>query len=257
MGTMQVHAVADDVFMVSGIASNWTLVREGRDLTLIDAGYPKDLSAVIAAVEHIGGRIEDLRGALITHAHVDHVGSLPQLQEIHRFPLHAHERELPMLRGEAHEQATAADVLSQCWRPRTALWALTLLRAGALTTIRLPQTQAVETGTPLDLPGGPVALACPGHTSGHTIYHLPRAGIVLTGDALITGHPVTSHIGPQLLPALATHDPPGLYDTLGNIAEVDADTLIPGHGPVWRGRLQAAVDEARASAPTVFTRQRS
>ncbi|MGP9844611.1 MBL fold metallo-hydrolase [Brachybacterium sp. 107] len=253
---MQIHAIADDVFMVSGIASNWTLVREGRDLTLIDAGYPKDLGAVIAAVEHIGNRVEDIRGALITHAHVDHVGALPQLQEIHRFPLHAHEHELPMLRGEAHEQATAADVLPQCWRPRTALWTLTLLRAGALSSIRLPQTQAVRTGTALDLPGAPVALACPGHTSGHTIYHLPRAGVVLTGDALITGHPVTSRVGPQLLPALTAHDPVGLYDTLGSIAQIDADTLVPGHGPVWRGRMRAAVAEARASAAPVFTRPR-
>lgn len=30
----------------------------------------------------------------------------------------------------------------------------------------------------------------PGHTSGHCAFHLPDRGVLITGDALITAHPV-------------------------------------------------------------------
>src|SRR5699024_6988472 len=120
MAQLRIQEIATDVFAVEGIASNWTLLREGRDLTLIDAGYPRDLDGVLASIGHLGRRLEDVRGVLITHAHVDHVGSLPALHALHPVPLHAHERELPMLRGRAHEQASPRDVLARCWRPRAA-----------------------------------------------------------------------------------------------------------------------------------------
>lgn len=249
MAQLQIQEVAADVFLVRGIASNWTVVRQGDDLTLIDAGYPQDLDRLLASIEHLGGRIEDIRGVLITHAHVDHVGSLPGIQARHRIPMHAHDRELPMLRGEVHEQASAGDVARRCWRPRTARWALRVARAGGLSTIRLPQTRAVTTGTPLDLPGAPIALAATGHTSGHTVYHLPQAGLVITGDALVTGHQITDRRGPQLLPDFFSHDPVATRDALDVLADLDAEAMIPGHGPFWRGSVRAAVDQARAAAP--------
>ena len=40
----------------------------------------------------------------------------------------------------------------------------------------------------------------------------PRAGVVLTGNALVTGHPASAHRSPQL-PRPA-----------------DADVVLPGHG---------------------------
>ncbi|GAA1489009.1 MBL fold metallo-hydrolase [Brachybacterium sacelli] len=249
MAHRQIQEVASEVFMVEGIASNWTVVREGRDLTLIDAGYPKDLENVLSSLEHLGGRIEDVRGVLITHAHVDHVGSLPGIQAMHPIPMHAHDRELPMLRGEVHEQASARDVVRRCWRPRTARWAFTVARAGGLSTIHLPQARAVSTGTPLDLPGGPIALACSGHTSGHTVYHLPQAGVVVTGDALVTGHQTSARLGPQLIPEFFTHDPATARSTLDVLAELGADAVVPGHGPSWRGPVREAVDRARAAHP--------
>lgn len=243
---MQLQQVTSDVFLARGIASNWVLVRDSRDLTLIDAGYPKDIDGVVASVEQIGHRIEDIRGVLITHAHVDHVGAIPALQRKHPTPTYAGEAELPMLRGERQEQATIWDVVSRCWRPRVARWAVAIARAGAQETVRLPRAQAVQPDSPLDLPGAPVPVACPGHTSGHTAYVLPAAGIVVTGDALITGHPIVKRTGPQLLPAFFSHVPAQMNAGLDALASLDADTVLPGHGPVWRGSLQHAVNGARS-----------
>lgn len=242
---MKLNQVTSDVFLVAGIASNWILARDGRDLTLIDAGYPKDINGVIASVEQLGHQVQDIRGVLITHAHVDHVGAIPALLARHEVAAYAHERELPMLVGERHEQATTWDVVSRCWRPRVAKWAVTIARAGAQTKTHLPKTKALQEDSVLDLPGAPRGVPCPGHTSGHTAYLLADAGIVVTGDALITAHPIAARTGPQLVPAFFSHAPEQLDAGLDALANVEADTVLPGHGPVWRGSLRSAVEAAR------------
>ncbi|MFC6706222.1 MBL fold metallo-hydrolase [Flexivirga alba] len=250
---MKLRQVTTDVFLVEGTASNWVLIRDGQDLTLIDAGYPKDVDGLVASVQQLGHRIEDIRGVLITHAHIDHVGAIPALLQRHQVPTYADEHELPMLRGERHEQANTWDVVSRCWRPRVAKWAITIARAGARTDIRLPETQSLQANSPLDLPGAPRAVPCPGHTSGHTAYVLADAGIVVTGDALITAHPIVARSGPQQLPAFFSHAPAQTDAGLDALARLDVDTVLPGHGPVWRGSIKAAVDKAHDSVSTDFS----
>ncbi len=248
MTPMRLQQVTSDVFLAEGIASNWVIARDGTDLTLIDAGYPGDAAGVVASIEQIGHRIEDVRAVLITHAHIDHVGAIPALLELHRVATYADDRELPTLRGEPHEQATTWDVVSRSWRPRVAKWAITVARAGARTEIHVPETQELPGNSALDLPGGPIPISCPGHTSGHTAYLLPAAGAVVTGDALITGHPIVGTDGPQLLPGFFSHDSAAAVTALDALADIRADTLLPGHGPVWRGTLHDAVATAVARA---------
>jgi len=81
----------------------------------------------------------------------------------------------------------------------------------------------------------------PGHTSGHTAYLLPDAGVLVSGDALVTGHPTTARTGPQRLPAFFDHDPARTAGALDALAPLDADVLLPGHGPAWHGTPEQAV----------------
>ncbi len=76
-----VTQVADDTFHVAGAATNWILLTEGDALTLIDAGYPGDYDDVLTSISTIGFTPEQIAAVLVTHAHVDHVGSLPKLLE--------------------------------------------------------------------------------------------------------------------------------------------------------------------------------
>jgi glyoxylase-like metal-dependent hydrolase (beta-lactamase superfamily II) len=60
------------------------------------------------------------------------------------------------------------------------------------------------------------------HTENDTYLHLPKEGIVLTGDLLFVGcHPY-----------LADGDPLQLLKALGEIGHLDATYFVPGHGPV-------------------------
>ena len=246
---MKITEASDGVYAVESSAVNWTLIVEGDALTLVDAGYPGDHDEVLASIAEIGRRPSDLEAVLVTHAHIDHIGSLPRLLEEHPVPVLLSPIEARHARREYLEQAGTADVVRNLWRPRVLPWALHLMRKGATTDRGVPEATdfgpRAGTGDTIDVPGRPVPVATPGHTSGHTCYVVPRARVLLTGDALVTGHPLSSTTGPQELLGFFHHDRDILGASLDVIAGVDADVIIPGHGPVYRGSPREAVAELR------------
>jgi glyoxylase-like metal-dependent hydrolase (beta-lactamase superfamily II) len=65
----------------------------------------------------------------------------------------------------------------------------------------------------------------PGNTAGDTIVYLPQEKILITGDLL--DHPVPYFFGGL---------PVDFPRTLQTMAELDADTIIPGHGDILRSK---------------------
>ncbi|WP_116244478.1 MBL fold metallo-hydrolase [Nocardiopsis sp. FIRDI 009] len=238
---------ADGVYFVGGAHVNWVILEEGDDLTLIDAGYPGDADAVEGSIRHIGHRPEDVRAVLVTHAHVDHIGSLPRFTARYGTPVYTDPREVAHTAREYIEQATPGAVLSHLWRPGVASWTLHVLRSGGTSREPVRALPFPDEG-PLDLPGRPVPVPTPGHTSGHSCYHLPSVGAVVTGDSLCTGHAISRLTGPQVLPSIFHHDRDRMLAALDTIAGLDADLLLPGHGPLTRTPTAEAVRAARAGA---------
>lgn len=228
----------------TGLAG-WVLVEEGDQVTLVDAGYPGDAERVRESLAIIGRRPEDVAAVLVTHAHVDHIGSLPSLGL--RAPVMMSEEETRHARREYLQQATEADVLRNAWQPRVMAWSLRILPLGATKDVRLEDPVGVPAGQPLDVPGRPVPVPTPGHTDGHMVWHFPSEGCVATGDALVNGHPVTGIHHPHLLPGFFTHDQARAEASLDAIAALDAGWVLPGHGLTWSGPPARAVELARSS----------
>ncbi len=245
MSELEVVAVGSDVFLCRGRDVNWVLLREGTNLTLVDTGYPAYASMVEESVRRIGAAPEDVRGILLTHGHVDHIGGLAHFHRRFRTPVHAHPVEVPLVRRERLEQATPVQVLRNAYRPGVLPWSLRIIRAGAMADVAFAQVLPLSPDTPLDLPGRPLPVLTAGHTSGHTAYLVPSAGAVATGDALCTAHPTSPRVGPQLLALMFQHgdDLAGLDPLEG----LEADVVLPGHGPVHHGPIADAVRAARES----------
>ena len=240
--------VSENVFLAAGTTVNWVLLRDGADLTLIDGGYPGDLAAVEESIRVAGGRPQDVRAILITHAHVDHLGAVNPFHARYGTPVYLDPVEVAHARREYLEQLTPARLTRILWRPGVLPWALRVLRAGATRDVAAPHAQPFPAAGPLDLPGAPVPVPTHGHTSGHTAYHLPSAGVVITGDGLITGHPLSRRDGPQVTSGFFNHDQAQTVAALDALEPLDADIVLPGHGPLYRGPVREAVAAARASA---------
>jgi glyoxylase-like metal-dependent hydrolase (beta-lactamase superfamily II) len=235
-------AVTDTVHFAYTDLVNWTLVTGGGGVMLIDAGYPGHRDDVVASLRQLGFRIDDLRAILLTHAHIDHFGSAIWFAKTHGTPVYCHGAEVGHSKREYLEQVGAADILPHLWQPRFLKWTVALTRMGGLVRDGIPTTQALTEDVAASLPGKPMAIPTPGHTGGHCSYVVD--GVLVSGDALVTGHPVAPRRGPQLLPELFNHDQDGCVRSLAALGMLDADVLLPGHGPVWRGSIREAVQQA-------------
>ena len=237
--------IAADVFCVEGTAVNWVLLRDGTELTLIDAGWSGDSRRVEDSIRALGRHPTDVQAILLTHAHLDHMGAINHFHDRYDTPVFMSSAEVPHARAGHLEQAQPVDILKRGYRPSVLRWSARIVAAGALKPVKIRHAAPYPRAGALDLPGAPVPVACAGHTSGHSAFHLPDKGVLITGDALVTGHPLSPVSGPQLLPPFFAHAPADAEAALQTLAGIDAEVLIPGHGAPWRGTPAAAAEQAR------------
>ncbi|MEU6548140.1 MBL fold metallo-hydrolase [Streptomyces sp. NPDC046859] len=243
-----VRHIADGTYLVHGSNTNWIILTEGDAVTLVDTGYPGDRAALLASLAEVGSAPEAVEAVLITHAHNDHLGSAEHLRAAYGTPVYLHEAEVPHARREFLHQVSVGTVLRNGWRPGVLPWAVHALRSGGTEHVPVASPQAFTRSGPLDLPGRPVPVHTPGHTDGHCAYHLPGAGVVISGDALVTGHPTSRIEGPQLLPDMFHRERARTLASLAAFEDLDGDVLLPGHGPARTGSVRDAALQARERA---------
>ncbi|MFT4043662.1 MAG: MBL fold metallo-hydrolase, partial [Gordonia sp. (in: high G+C Gram-positive bacteria)] len=98
----------------------------------------------------------------------------------------------------------------------------------------------------LDLPGRPQPLAAPGHTDGHSAFLVADGAVLVSGDALVSAHPISPIAGAQLIPDAFTHDRTASRRAVAGFTDLDATTLFPGHGPRAEGSVAEMAEIALA-----------
>ena len=235
---------APGVYFVRGPASNWIILRRESRFTLVDGGYRGDVPLVLSSLREAGLQAENADAVLLTHAHVDHTGAAAHFSRTYGTPVYAAREELPYLRGERKHPVPLRQIAVRSWQPRVFSWVRLVVSTGGIRGPAVPAARAVDAGLLAGLPGTPVAVRTGGHTPGHCAYYLPGHRAVLTGDALVSGHNISRREGPQLLHPLFATDQAAARRALGVLGRLDADLILPGHGPALRMPVAVAAAEA-------------
>lgn len=239
-------SVTERVHMVATPLVNWTLVTDESGVMMIDAGYPGNRDDVLTSLRELGFGPADVRAILLTHAHIDHLGSAIWFAETHGTQVFCHADEVGHARREYLQQASAVDLVTHLWQPRWIKWSVEIVGKGALSRNGIPTVSAFSEVVAEDLPGHPIAIPTPGHTGGHCSYIVD--GVLISGDALVTGHPLVTDSGPQLLPEPFSHSHQDGLRSLAALSLVETDVLIPGHGALWIGPIRKAAEMAARRA---------
>jgi glyoxylase-like metal-dependent hydrolase (beta-lactamase superfamily II) len=228
MGTFE--EITAGVYRISSGRSNSYLL-SGDELTLVDTGMPGEAEEIIENIRKIGRRCEDLNYILITHAHMDHMGSVAALKKASGARVVASKREVEYIEG-----------LSKTW---------TMGREGPAGKVFKGVLFLLETfyfryepvsveipchgGEVIDCFGGIKVISSPGHSPGSLSFYQGEKRIIFTGDAL-SGMPQL-----KLPPRFGCANYREAMASVHKIAELDFDACFFGHGEPLKKEASQAV----------------
>ena len=152
----------------------YVLCEPGR-LILIDAATPGRAGAVWRHLEAMGYPPEAVDEIWLTHADVDHMGSVAALKEGSGAKLVVHAADAPVVDGSADRELGSVPLVGACQKAFN--WSVRHLFGYRPTAV----DRTVQDG---DLLGSWQVVHTPGHTDGSISFFHPERRVILVGDAL-------------------------------------------------------------------------
>jgi glyoxylase-like metal-dependent hydrolase (beta-lactamase superfamily II) len=210
--------VIPNVHLIRDSFVNLYMIGDDNGLTLIDSGFRRNGRKVLAAIAAIGRSPSDLRQILITHCDGDHVGGAAALQQQTGARVCASKLEAEaMADGRSSRAINPSGIIGRLINMMQFMFRFTPTRADAY----------LSEGEVFPVLGGLRVIATPGHTPEHVSFFAPTAGILFTGDSII------SH-GKELVISRGanTWDDARARESVRLQAGLGARIVCPGHGPV-------------------------
>ena len=213
--------------------------------TLIDAGYdcPPAREAWEAGSLVAGCDLSrEVSKIVVTHFHPDHIGAARWLQEVSAAPVFMMEGEIPFAR--------------RLWgSPDGEPFVRLLVRHGMPREMAETAAGAMRSGLPLPeeiLPlragekmpvgdGAARVIHVPGHADHQLVLHDERRRTLYAADHVMLG--ITPNIG--VWPETEAHPLARYLESLDSLRGLEADLVLPGHGPVFHdleGRISELTD---------------
>ena len=157
--------IADGVHRCGTELVNWYLVDDAEGVTVVDCGAPGYWPQLDPSLEAIGRARGDVVAVVLTHGHSDHVGFSERLRAESGTPVFVPEADEEMvLTGQP--QKPERSVLPYLRYPFAYRMLFHLLRNGGARIPKIAEVTTYADGQRLDVPGRPLAIHVPGHTSG-------------------------------------------------------------------------------------------
>jgi len=236
---MKVTATTDHMYQLTHLgAINCYLVREDDGFTLIDTAWPSSqVQAIMREANKLGLPIVRI---LLTHAHIDHVGSLDALHDaLPNAPVAISERDARLLSGDLSLDPSEP----QGKKP------------GGYTCKTKP-TLLLHDG---DRIGSLEVIATPGHTPGHVAFLDTRDRVLVAGDAFQTlgGVAVSGTVKILFpLPALSNWHKGLSLESARKLLALQPSTLAVGHGRMLSHPQQAMESAIRVMEQSQAKEQR-
>jgi glyoxylase-like metal-dependent hydrolase (beta-lactamase superfamily II) len=206
--------VAEGVWLVDDLRSSHVYVLRSNDgAVVVDTSMRGSHDKIEQTLHQAGYTFEDVCAIVITHAHVDHIGSLPELQRLTQASVYAAAGEIPPIEGRA-PLPHPPGIYGQLFRAATSLLRPAPVAVGC--TLRpgpslpfLPDWHVVPT---------------PGHTPDHISLYQAELQLLIAGDAL------ANFGGLRSSPLPFTSDMRTARKSVAQLAGLPLRSIVFGHG---------------------------
>jgi hydroxyacylglutathione hydrolase len=199
------------------------LIETAEALFLVDGGMAGTGHNILKRIASIGRKPEELKFAIVTHAHADHFGGLAVVQAASDCAIICHPSHADTVRRGGGIVSPGLTAFGKIYE---------LIARLTLPTITLPSLSrvvTVEDGTELHTLGLPGSiLYTPGHSSGDLSLVLDD-GSAFVGD-LVQGPRIPRIMPPEF--SIMAVDGPAMFASWRTLLESGARTLYPGHGSI-------------------------
>lgn len=201
--------VMPQVFTFTGlIAGRVYALQDADGLTLVDTSITNAGDKILAQLQQAGHAATDVKRILITHAHPDHIGGLPKVQQATGAEVWCHALEKPVIEGK--------QTITR--RPSG-------LRPPDMKIMPTPVSRTLNDGEVLPILGGLQVIFTPGHAPGHISFWQPERRMLIVGDAIF----YLLNRMTQPLAAL-TVDMDENKRSIKKLVALKPDSLLFGHG---------------------------
>ena len=200
--------------------SNVYLVINTQDLYIVDTGTKGQAEKIVAYIEHLGRKPQDVSTIILTHYHMDHTGSAKELQQLTGAKVAAGIEDAAVISGK---------------KPYPGM----LMRAASFM-----KPPAVDVDLPLkdgDAIGDLTVILTPGHTEGSIMLLDKNRKVLFSADTLRLDKGKVA-TGPEHF----TWNKDRQAESIRRVAALDFDVMLPGHGEPLVGGASAAVKECAA-----------
>jgi glyoxylase-like metal-dependent hydrolase (beta-lactamase superfamily II) len=167
--------IARGLWVVDGVrTSHVYLVAVPDGVVVVDSGMPGSGTAIAAELQAAGFSASEVRAVVVTHAHLDHIGSLRELQQTVGAPILA-----------SHGEADAIEGLSPLPAPPGLYGAAMRLFNSRFRPAPVPVARRLEANSTLPEMPGWYVVGTPGHTPWHVSLYQQRNQWLIAGDALV------------------------------------------------------------------------
>ena len=223
--------VVEGVYLISAGRANAYLLT-GEDLSLVDTGMPGEEENVIRGIKKIGRKPEELSCIMITHAHMDHMGSLAALKKASGAMVVASSKEVDYVKGAKRTWTMGREGFGGKLFKTALFFMETFVLKYEPTEVDIP----CQEGETIDCFGGIQVVASPGHSPGSFSYYQKDKKLLFTGDALST---MSGEL--RLPPRMGCADYHEALRSVEGLAELDFETCLFGHGDPLKSKASSMV----------------
>ncbi|WXG46057.1 MAG: MBL fold metallo-hydrolase [Candidatus Atabeyarchaeum deiterrae] len=195
----------EGVYLVQGVGfdANVYVLKDGKEITLIDTGTGLFVSNIYRLVESLGLTRQNVKRAVLTHVHIDHSGGLPKIVSDCSPKVYVYDLEAPYIES-GKGPVLLATMMGVSFPPTKV-------------DVRLKDGEIIEAGG-MKLK----VMSTPGHTAGSICLFDVKNSILFSGDTVFAD----GGFGRVDFP---TGDPEALIRSIKMLAKLNVKHLLPGH----------------------------